>query len=167
MEHGLHMIIWLENFQYTYALEVFIMQNVCRIRFQRLINNFECSAIIRSLCKMRVGTECSTINQALEGDPNSPLAWQERGVLKELMGNYDEALEDLNRASKLGEPMDDYEIPKHRTYVNFKLGHEEEARKDAEKALLACGRYIVDDPGYNSCRLGTLSVPQFLGFHLK
>ena len=84
------------------------------------------------------------------------------------MGKYEEALEDLNHASKLGEPVDDYEVLKHRAYVNFKLGHEDEARKDAEKALLAPGLSLTTSIFYyNHEGLGALSVPQFLGYDLK
>jgi len=106
-------------------------------------------------------------DRAIDVEPTNPFCWQERGVLKELMGKYEVALEDLSRASKLVEPVDDYEVLKHRAYVNFKLGHEDEARKDAEKALLAPGHYSITDPGYNLLGLGTLSVPQFLGYDLK
>jgi tetratricopeptide (TPR) repeat protein len=106
-------------------------------------------------------------DRAVDAEPTMSFCWQERGVLKELMGKYEEALEDLNRASKLAEPVDDYEILKHRAYVNFKLGHEDEARKDAEKALLAPGHYLITDPRYNLEDLGSLSVPQFLGYDLK
>lgn len=106
-------------------------------------------------------------DRSVDTQPTDSICWQERGVLKELMGKYEEALEDLNRASRLSEPVDDYEILKHRAYVNFKLGHEDEARKDAEKALLAPGRYSITDPGYNLQGLGVLSVPHFLGYDLK
>jgi len=106
-------------------------------------------------------------DRAIDVEPTNPFCWQERGVLKELMGKYEEALEDLNHALKLSEPVDDYEVLKHRAHVNFKLGHEDEARKDAERALLAPAHYEIGDPGYNLLALGTLSVPQFLGYDLK
>jgi tetratricopeptide (TPR) repeat protein len=131
------------------------MQNVCRL---------VCFA------KTMIGDYSGALqsaNWALEADSTSSYCWQERGVLKELMGKYEEALEDLNHASKLSEPVDDYEVLKHRAHVNFKLGHEDEARKDAERALLAPAHYEIGDPGYNLLALGTLSVPQFLGYDLK
>ena len=156
MEHCSHMIIWLENFQFTCSLEILLnMQNVCRFI---------------SFAKTMIGDYSGALesaNRAVDADRTHSITWQERGVLKELMGNYEEALEDLNQASKLAEPVDDYEVLKHRAYVNFKLGHEDEARKDAEKALLAPGHYSINDPGYNLQSLGTLSVPQFLGYDLK
>ena len=132
-----------------------IVQNVCRdVCFAKTMIGDYIGAL-------------ESANRAVEADPTRPLFWQERGVLKELMGKYEEALEDLNHASKLGEPVDDYEVLKHRAYVNFKLGHKDEARKDAEKALLAPGRCTITDPNYNRHCLGTLSVPQFLGYAFK
>ena len=131
------------------------MQNVCR-----------CKCFAKTMLGDYSGA-LTCADRAVDAQPTYSFCWQERGVLKELMGKYEEALEDLNRASKLAEPVDDYEILKHRAYVNFKLGHEDEACKDAEKALLAPGHYSVTDPGYNLRALGTLSVPHFLGYDLK
>ena len=53
-------------------------------------------------------------NRLVEANPTNVGCWQERGVLDELMGKYEEALEDLNHASKLYEPVDEYEVLKHR-----------------------------------------------------
>ena len=131
------------------------MQNVCR-----------CKCFAKTMLGDYSGA-LTCADRAVDAKPTDSFCWQERGVLKELMGKYEEALEDLNRASKLAEPWDDYEVLKHRAYVNFKLGHEDEARKDAEKALLAPRHYSVTDPGYNLRALGTLSVPHFLGYDLK
>ncbi|CAM6081491.1 unnamed protein product [Calypogeia fissa] len=47
---------------------------------------------------------------------------QQRGILKQLVGDLDRALEDLTAALEIDH--DDYECRRHRGYVNYVLGDE-------------------------------------------
>ncbi len=97
---------------------------------------------------------------------------QERGVVKEMMGNYEGAIEDLTEALKCASGPD-YECLKHRAYAHFKLGLEIEAHQDAEMANQL--RVSDDVEDRESCvsddvegvmYLGFLPVPEFLGYKL-
>ncbi|KAH9566810.1 hypothetical protein CY35_04G148600 [Sphagnum magellanicum] len=96
----------------------------------------------------------------------SALSFQERGVVKEMMGDYEGAIEDLTQALK-GYGGLDYECLKHRAYARFKLGLEIEARQDAE---MANQLGVSDDVEKCMVRgemcLGILPVPEFLGYKL-
>jgi tetratricopeptide (TPR) repeat protein len=97
---------------------------------------------------------------------------QERGVVKEMMGNYEGAIEDLTEALKCASGPD-YECLKHRAYAHFKLGLVIEAHQDAEMANQL--RVSDDVEDRESCvsddvegvmYLGFLPVPEFLGYKL-
>ncbi|CAM6045888.1 unnamed protein product [Sphagnum compactum] len=91
---------------------------------------------------------------------------QERGVVKEMMGDYEGAIGDLNEA--LGcESGPDYECLKHRAYAHFKLGLEIEAHQDAKFAnQLGVSDDIEDYIAQGNMCLGILPVPEFLGYKL-
>jgi tetratricopeptide (TPR) repeat protein len=90
---------------------------------------------------------------------------QERGVVKEMMGNYEGAIEDLTKALREGGP--DYECFKHRAYAHFKLGLEIEAHQDAEMAnQLGAPNYVEKCIAKGNICLGFLPVPEFLGYEL-
>jgi tetratricopeptide (TPR) repeat protein len=91
---------------------------------------------------------------------------QERGVVKEMMGDYEGAIEDLTKALK-GYGGLDYECLKHRAYAHFKLGLEIEAHQDAEMAnQLGVSDDVVDCIAQGTMCLGILPVPEFLGYKL-
>jgi tetratricopeptide (TPR) repeat protein len=92
--------------------------------------------------------------------------FQERGVVKEMMGDYEGAIEDLTEALKCnGGP--DYQCLKHRAYAHFKLGLEIEAHQDAEMAnQLGVLDSVADDMARVAMCLGFLLVPEFLGYKL-
>ncbi len=96
----------------------------------------------------------------------STFTLQERGVVKEMMGDYEGAIEDLNEAlSYKGRP--DYECLKHRAYACFKLGLEIEAHQDAEMAnQLGVPDYVEKNMVRGTMFLGILPVPEFLGYKL-
>ncbi len=96
----------------------------------------------------------------------SPHHLQERGVVKEMMRDYEGAIEDLTEALKLiGGP--DYECLKHRAYAHFKLGLEIEAHQDAEMAnQLVVSDDVEDSIAQGPMCLGILPVPEFLGYKL-
>ncbi|CAM6023027.1 unnamed protein product [Sphagnum balticum] len=90
---------------------------------------------------------------------------QERGVVKEMMGDYEGAIEDLTKA--LCEDGPDYECLKHRAYARFKLGLEIEAHQDAKMAnQLGVPDYVADGMPRDDMCLGFLPVPEFLGYKL-
>jgi len=96
---------------------------------------------------------------------------QERGVVKQMMGDYEGAIEDLTKAMCEGGPSygggPDYERLKHRAYARFKLGLEIEARQDAEMAnQLGVSDYVADFMANGWMCLGILPVPEFLGYKL-
>jgi tetratricopeptide (TPR) repeat protein len=96
----------------------------------------------------------------------SSFTLQERGVVKEMMGDYEGAIEDLTKALSLeGGP--DYECLKHRAYAHFKLGLEIEAHQDAEMAnQLGVPDYVEKTMAKGDMFLGILPVPEFLGYKL-
>jgi tetratricopeptide (TPR) repeat protein len=96
----------------------------------------------------------------------SAFTLQERGVVKEMMGDYEGAVEDLTEALKCGGGPD-YECLKHRAYARFKLGLEIEARQDAEMAnQLGVPDYVEKDMVTGTMFLGILPVPEFLSYKL-
>jgi len=95
----------------------------------------------------------------------SPVTLQERGVVKEMMGDYEGAIEDLTKA--LCEDGPNYERLKNRAYAHFKLGLEIEAHQDAEMAnQLGVPDYVADIMARGEMCLGFLLVPEFLGYKL-
>ncbi len=89
-----------------------------------------------------------------------------RGVAKEMIGDYEQAIEDLTKALK-GYGGLDYECLKHRAYAHFKLGLEIEACQDAEMAnQLGVPDYVEKDMATGEMYLGYLPVPEFLGYQL-
>jgi tetratricopeptide (TPR) repeat protein len=96
----------------------------------------------------------------------STFTLQERGVVKEMMGDYEGAIEDLTEALRCkGGP--DYECLKHRAYACFKLGLEIEADQDAEMAnQLRVPDYVEKHMVRGEMCLGFLPVPEFLGYKL-
>jgi tetratricopeptide (TPR) repeat protein len=94
----------------------------------------------------------------------SPLTLQERGVVKEMMGDYEGAIKDLTEALCKSGP--DYECLKHRAYAHFKLGLEIEAHQDAEMANQLHVPDYVETMAKGSMCLGILPVPEFLGYKL-
>jgi len=96
----------------------------------------------------------------------SPSTLQERGIVKEMMGDYEGAIEDLTEAFKC-ESGPSYECLKHRAYAHFKLGLEIEAHQDAEMAnQLGVPDYVVKYMARGEMFLGFLPVPEFLGYQL-
>jgi tetratricopeptide (TPR) repeat protein len=90
---------------------------------------------------------------------------QERGVVKEMMGDYEGAIKDLTKAMCEAEP--DYERFKHRAYAHFKLGLEIEAHQDAKMAnKLGVPDYVEKAMARGEMCLGILPVPEFLGYKL-
>jgi tetratricopeptide (TPR) repeat protein len=95
----------------------------------------------------------------------SPFTLQERGVVKEMMGDYAGAIEDLTKALRCeGGP--DYECLKHRAYAHFKLGLQLEAHQDAEMANQLGVPVYVEIMARGMMCLGILPVPEFLGYRL-
>ncbi len=96
----------------------------------------------------------------------STVTLQERGVVKEMMGDYEGAIEDLTEALKCASGPD-YECLKHRAYAHFKSGLEIEAHQDAEMAnQLGVPDYVQEDMARGGMCLGFLPVPEFLGYKL-
>jgi len=95
----------------------------------------------------------------------SPSTLQERGVVKEMMGDYEGAIGDLTEALSKGGP--DYECLKHRAYAHFKSGLEIEAHQDAEMAnQLGVPDYVEECMVKGEMCLGILPVPEFLVYKL-
>jgi len=104
-------------------------------------------------------------DNAVTNFEDSTFALQERGVVKEMMGDYEGAIEDLTKALCEGGP--DYECLKHRAYAHFKLGLEIEACQDAEMAnQLGVPDYVEKTMVSGTMFLGILPVPEFLGYKL-
>jgi tetratricopeptide (TPR) repeat protein len=96
----------------------------------------------------------------------SSLNLQERGVVKEMMGDYEGAVKDLTEALRC-ESGPDYECLKHRAYAHFKLGLEIEAHQDAKMAnKLGVPDYVEKAMARGEMCLGILPVPEFLGYKL-
>jgi hypothetical protein len=96
---------------------------------------------------------------------NSFFTLQERLVVKEMMGDYEGAIEDLTKVLCEGGP--DYECLKHRAYACFKLGLEIEAHRDAEMAnQLGVPNYVAESMASGEMCLGILLVPEFSGYKL-
>jgi tetratricopeptide (TPR) repeat protein len=94
-----------------------------------------------------------------------PVSLQERGVVKEMMGDYEGAIKDLTKA--LCDGGRDYECLKHRAYAHFKLGLEIKAHQDAEMAnQLGVPDYVQKCMVQGMMCLGFLPVPEFLGYNL-
>jgi tetratricopeptide (TPR) repeat protein len=105
------------------------------------------------------------VDDVITNFEESPHHLQERGVVKEMMGDYEGAIEDLTKAMCDGDP--DYERFKHRAYARFKLGLEIEARQDAEMAnQLGVPNYVAKAMASGEMCLGILPVPEFLGYKL-
>jgi len=97
---------------------------------------------------------------------NPTFTLQERGVVKEMMGDYEGAIEDLTEALKCASGPD-YECLKHRAYARFKLGLEIEAHQDAKMAnQLGVPDYVEKNIVRGTMFLGILPVPEFLGYKL-
>jgi tetratricopeptide (TPR) repeat protein len=95
----------------------------------------------------------------------STITLQERGVVKEMMGDYEGAIDDLTTSLLLGGSR--YECFKHRAYVHFKLGLQIEAHQDAEMAnQLGVSDYVKQCMVKGEMWLGILPVPEFLGYKL-
>jgi tetratricopeptide (TPR) repeat protein len=105
-------------------------------------------------------------NNVVTNFKKSTFTLQERGMVKEMMGDYEGAIEDLTEALRCkGGP--DYKCLKHRAYARFKLGLEIEAHQDAEMAnQLGVPDYVADDMARGAMHLGFLPVPEFLGYKL-
>jgi len=96
----------------------------------------------------------------------SSFTLQERGVVKEMMGDYEGAIVDLTEALKC-ESGPDYECLKHRAYAHFKLGLEIEAHQDAVMASqLGVPDYVEKAMARGEMCFGFLPVPEFLGYKL-
>jgi len=94
-----------------------------------------------------------------------PVSLRERGVVKEMMGDYEGAIKDLTKA--LCDGGRDYECLKHRAYAHFKLGLEIKAHQDAEMAnQLGVPDYVQKCMVQGMMCLGFLPVPEFLGYNL-
>ncbi len=97
---------------------------------------------------------------------NSFFTLKERGVVKEMMGDYEGAIEDLTKALKCADGLD-YGCMKHWAYAHFKLGLEIEAHQDAEMAnQLGVPDYVEKNMVKGKMCLGFLPVPEFLGYKL-
>lgn len=105
----------------------------------------------------------SDADRALTLQPHKPFHWQERGVLKRVLGNLEGALVDLDRAVEINP--NDYESLKHRALVKFLMHDRAGACLDAEHAMSTKPDHL-DDPGYGSGFLGGLGV-EFLVYKLK
>ncbi|CAM6045891.1 unnamed protein product [Sphagnum compactum] len=118
-------------------------------------------------CKVRLEDYKGALHDAgnvVTNFEKSPFTLQERGVVKEMMGDYEGAIEDLTEA--LCERGPDYECFKHRAYARFKLGLELEAHQDVEMAnQLGVPDYVENMVRGEMC-LGMLPVPEFLGYKL-
>jgi tetratricopeptide (TPR) repeat protein len=96
----------------------------------------------------------------------SPFTLQERGVVKEMMGDYEGAIEDLTESLRC-KSGPDYECFKNRAYAHFKLGLEIEAHQDAKMAnQLGVPDYVQKNMFRGTMFLGMLPVPEFLGYKL-
>jgi tetratricopeptide (TPR) repeat protein len=105
-------------------------------------------------------------NNVVTNFGKSTFTLKERGVVKEMMGDYEGAIEDLTEALKCKDGLD-YECLKHRTYARFKLGLEIEAHQDAKMAnQLGVPDYTVVAMARGEMYLGLLPVPDFLGYKL-
>jgi tetratricopeptide (TPR) repeat protein len=106
------------------------------------------------------------VNNVVTKFEKSALNLQERGVVKEMMGDYEGAIEDLTEALKCeGGP--DYECLKHRAYAHFKLGLEIKAHQDAKVAnQLGVSDDVHECIARGTMCLGILPVPEFLGYKL-
>ncbi len=123
----------------------------------------------RVFCKVKLEDYKGALHDADNVVTNfeiSSFTLQERGVVKEMMGDYEGAIEDLTKALSLeGGP--DYECLKHRAYAHFKLGLEIEAHQDAEMAnQLGVPDYVEKNMAKGDMFLGILPVPEFLGYKL-
>ncbi len=118
-------------------------------------------------CKVKLEDYSSALhdaNNVITNFGKSPHLLQERGVVKEMMGDYEGAIKDLTKAICEGEP--DYERFKHRAYAHFKLGLEIEAHRDAEIANQLGVSDVEDYIAQGRMCLGILPVPEFLGYKL-
>jgi tetratricopeptide (TPR) repeat protein len=96
----------------------------------------------------------------------SSFTLQERGVVKEMMGDYEGAIEDLTESLRC-KSGPDYECFKYRAYAHFKLGLEIEAHQDAKMAnQLGVPDYVQKNMFRGTMFLGMLPVPEFLGYKL-
>ncbi|KAL3676369.1 hypothetical protein R1sor_026317 [Riccia sorocarpa] len=97
-------------------------------------------------CKDLAGA-LEDLNEAVSFDRTNMFRWQERGVLKSIMEDYEGALVDLNESLRI-EAGDDYEVLKHRAKVKFQLGDEDGAAFDAQQAFCV---------HFRKCRAGIFS----------
>jgi tetratricopeptide (TPR) repeat protein len=89
-----------------------------------------------------------------------------RGVVKEMMRDYERAIEDLTEALMF-DGCTNYACLKHQAYARFKLGLEIEAHQDAKMAnQLGVPDYVADYVARGDMCLGFLPVPEFLGYKL-
>ncbi|CAM6105899.1 unnamed protein product [Calypogeia fissa] len=109
----------------------------------------------------------SVANKAIatQGLEDADFDWQERGIIKGMLGDLPGALEDLKRGLEL-QP-DNYEMLKHRGYVKSLLGDAIGAQADGNQARNIQGP-SVNHPQYGSFSdfLGENSV-QYMKFELK
>jgi tetratricopeptide (TPR) repeat protein len=120
-------------------------------------------------CKVKLEDYAGALhdaNNVVTNFEKSTFTLQERGVVKEMMEDYEGAIEDLTEALRCeGGP--DYECLKHRAYTHFKLGMEIEAHQDAELAnQLGVPDYAEKNMVRGTMFLGILTVPEFLGYKL-
>jgi tetratricopeptide (TPR) repeat protein len=120
-------------------------------------------------CKVKLENYKGALHDAdklVKNFEKSAFALQERGVVKEMMEDYEGASKDLTEAFMLnGGP--DYECLKHRAYARFKLGLEIEAHQDAKMAnQLGVPDYVEKCMVRGQMCLGMLPVPEFLGYKL-
>jgi len=95
----------------------------------------------------------------------STVTLQERGVVKQMIGDYKGAIEDLTEALKCASGPD-YKCLKHRAYAHFKLGLEEQAHQDAKMAdQLGVPDYVENAMARGEMCLGILPV-KFLDYEL-
>ncbi|CAM6099099.1 unnamed protein product [Calypogeia fissa] len=132
----------------------------------------EHAPILRDLRTLKAKTghlqeAVSLANKAIatQGLEDAHFDWQERGIIKGMLGDLPGALEDLNRGLEL--KPDDYEMLKHRGYVKSLLGDAIGAQADGNQARNIQGP-SVNDPHYGSFSdcLGANSVP-YMEFELK
>lgn len=104
-------------------------------------------------------------DDALELQPRDHLLWQERGVVKRLMGDLAGALADLEVSLQIAP--NDYETLKHCGFVCFLRDDRKMAYTIAEHALeIDLDRGYDPPDGDEYCRLGKLPV-EYLDFVLR
>jgi tetratricopeptide (TPR) repeat protein len=121
-------------------------------------------------CKVKLEDYAGALHDAdnvVTNFEKSTFTLQERGVVKEMMQDYQGAIEDLTEALLRCEGGPQYECLKHRAYAHFKLGLETEAHQDAKMANQLGVRDDVEESiARGMMSLSILPVPEFLGYKL-